>query len=250
MRPGEKEARMRRVQARQAGIDEWLTGAEVIQADDEALLLEVHGGEMLLVVPAGTSADTATDQARLLRGTLHLENERVLTIEVRAHTAGAHYTDAPMALQEGRTGMPTADSGGLAGSRRAVDRPGTSETKAATAADIMTREVLTTRPEVAVRELAKRLAYHRISGMPVVDEHGAVIGVVSEADLISKRGSTVADIMTSPVIGVDEETPAVEVAALLTTERIKRVPVLRDGRLIGLIGRSNVVSWAASQGLG
>jgi CBS domain-containing protein len=116
-----------------------------------------------------------------------------------------------------------------------------------TAAEIMTREVLTTRPEVPVKELAKRLSYHRISGMPVVDADGVVLGVVSEADLISKRGATVADIMTAPVISVTEEMPAVEVAALLTQERIKRVPVLRDGRLVGLIGRSNVVSWAAGQ---
>jgi CBS domain-containing protein len=101
---------------------------------------------------------------------------------------------------------------------------------------------------VAVRELAKRLTYHRISGMPVVDDQGLILGVVSEADIISKRGATVADIMTSPVISVTEETPALDVAALLTEERIKRVPVVRDGKLVGLIGRSNVVSWVGSQG--
>jgi CBS domain-containing protein len=221
---------MRRTEAREV-----IAGS---QPGDEALVLEVHGGEVVLIVPAGSDDQDAARRARLVRGRLHLENERVLTFEIRLEATGAHFADAPVALDERRE---TAAIG-----RRAA--PPGRDPAMATAADIMTREVITIRPDVSVKDLAKRLAYHRISGMPVADESGAVLGVVSEADLISKRGATVGEIMTSPVISVSEETPAIEVAMLLTQERIKRVPVLRDGRLVGLIGRSNVVSWVGSQG--
>ena len=210
-----------------------------LRSDDEVLEVEVHGGKVLLVVPAGTDHETAVRQSRLLRGVLHLENERSLTLEIQADTGAGGYADEPLALGPERRGT-TAELR-LGGMRPPAD-------PRATAADIMTRAVLTIRPNVPVKELAKRLAFHRISGMPVVDAEGGVLGIVSEADLISKRGATVGDIMTTPVIGVEETTPAVEVAALLTEERIKRVPVLRQGRLVGLIGRSNVVSWVAGQG--
>jgi CBS domain-containing protein len=228
---------MRRITLQEAGVSPGAPGAEAVQPDDEALVLEVHGGEVVLVIPAGGAAEEAVEQSRLLRGTLRLESERVLTFAITAR-AGSSYADSPMAQAERR------DSG--------ARRPpaGAAEGRLVTAADIMTREVITTRPNVPVKELAKRLTYHRISGMPVVDEQGTILGVVSEADIISKRGATVADIMTTPVISVTEETPAQEVAALLTQERIKRVPVVRDGKLVGLIGRSNVVSWVGSQGQG
>lgn len=216
---------MRRVSPREAGVDD----AATAQSGDEALVFEVHGGEVVLLVPAGVAAEVAVGQARLLRGMLRLESEREVTFEIIARAVGAHYADRPMTAAPERRG----------GTRAGQD---------ATAAEIMTREVLTTRPSVSVRELAKRLTYHRISGMPVVDDQGALLGIVSEADIISKRGTTVAEIMTAPVISVTEQTPALAVAALLTEERIKRVPVVRAGKLVGLIGRSNVVSWVGSRG--
>lgn len=229
---------MRRITLQEAGVSAGAPGAEAVRPDDEALVLEVHGGEVVLIVPAGVAVEAAVEQSRLLRGTLRLESERVLTFAITARVSSASYTDSPMAQAERR------DSG----ARRTP--AGSTEGRTVTAADIMTREVITTLPTVPVKELAKRLTYHRISGMPVVDEQGMILGVVSEADIISKRGATVADIMTTPVISVTEETPAQEVAALLTAERIKRVPVVRDGKLVGLIGRSNVVSWVGSQGQG
>jgi len=224
---------MRRGTLGEAGVSASLAA---LQPEDEALVLEVHGGEVVLVVPAGIAVEAAVGASRVLRGTLRLESERVLTFEIVAG-GGASYADSPMSHAERREG----------GGRRATAGV---EGRVVTASDIMTREVITTRPGVLVKDLAKRLTYHRISGMPVVDDQGVILGVVSEADIISKRGLTVADIMTTPVISVVEETPAQEVAALLTEERIKRVPVVRDGKLVGLIGRSNVVSWVGSQGQG
>ena len=233
---------MRRTNVQEARAAGWIGDDLPVQPEDQALLLEVHGGQIVLIVPPNADETSVTAQARVIRGTINLENERVLSFEVRAGAIGSSFHDEAVRLAErgGATG-PLSGAGGETTSR--AERAG----GGATAADIMTREVITTGPLTPVRELAKRLSYHRISGMPVVDDSGVVVGVVSEADLISKQGRSVRDIMARDVIGVSEDTPALEVAALLTRERIKRVPVLRDGRLVGLIGRSNVVSWVAGE---
>lgn len=112
------------------------------------------------------------------------------------------------------------------------------------ARDIMTRTVYTIRPEATAQEVAQLLADHRISGVPVVDERDNIIGIVTEADIISKvtrEGLTVADLMSREVIAVDEEISASEIAALLTERRIKRVPVVREGKLTGIVSRGDIV---------
>lgn len=112
------------------------------------------------------------------------------------------------------------------------------------ARDIMTRTVYTIRPAATAQEVAQLLADHRISGVPVVDERDNIIGIVTEADIISKvtrEGLTVADLMSREVIAVDEEISASEIAALLTERRIKRVPVVREGKLTGIVSRGDIV---------
>jgi len=113
------------------------------------------------------------------------------------------------------------------------------------AKNIMTRKVITIDPAAAVKDLAKVLSRNRISGVPVVDKKGKVLGVVSEADIIGKKGKQVKSIMTAEVISVTEETPVSEVAALMTGHRIKRVPVLRDNKLVGIISQGDIVSAVA-----
>ncbi len=118
------------------------------------------------------------------------------------------------------------------------------------ARDIMTHKVCTTRPETSVQELAKLLSSKRISGTPVVDEHGQIIGIVTEADIISKvdrEGLCVADIMCRELIAVAEETPVGEIASMLTERRIKRVPVVQNGKLVGIVSRADIVN-AVAQG--
>lgn len=112
------------------------------------------------------------------------------------------------------------------------------------ARDIMTRTVYTIRPEATAQEVAQLLAEHRISGVPVVDERDNIIGIVTEADIISKvtrEGLTVADLMSREVIAVDEEMSASDIACLLTERRIKRVPVVREGKLTGIVSRGDIV---------
>lgn len=118
------------------------------------------------------------------------------------------------------------------------------------ARDIMTRAVYTIRPEASAQEVARLLAEKRISGVPVVDEGNNIIGMVTEADIISKvtsEGLTVDDIMSREVIAVDEEVSVNEIAELLTERRIKRVPVVSEGKLVGIVSRADIVI-AVAQG--
>src|SRR6266851_3854269 len=105
------------------------------------------------------------------------------------------------------------------------------------ASDIMTRKVCTIHPEASVQEAAQLLSRERISGAPVVNVDGMIIGIVTEADIISKvdrEGLHVADIMSHEIIAVKEETSVNEIALLLTKRRIKRVPVVRNVKPVGI----------------
>ncbi len=118
------------------------------------------------------------------------------------------------------------------------------------ARDIMTRTVATIHPEASAQEAAQLLYQKRISGAPVVDADGNIIGIITEADIISKvnrEGLSVADIMSHEIIAVGEETPVNEIAALLTERKIKRVPVVCEGKLVGIVSRADIVH-AVAQG--
>src|SRR5206468_1371540 len=104
-----------------------------------------------------------------------------------------------------------------------------------TAGEIMTRDVVTAHRDLPTKELAALLAFHNVSGMPILDGAGAMIGIVSEADVLGKRGATVGEIMTPEVVSVAEATPIEQIAALMAQKKIKRVPVARDGALIGMV---------------
>jgi len=143
------------------------------------------------------------------------------------------------------------------------------------AQDVMTTEVLTASPETDIHELAKLLLERRISAVPVVDGQRRVVGIVSEGDLINRpesktrhrgswwlelfsvaedqartylhvHGNRVRDVMTTDVVTIAEDTPLAEVAALLERRRIKRVPVVREGRLVGVVSRANLLQGLAA----
>jgi CBS domain-containing protein len=138
------------------------------------------------------------------------------------------------------------------------------------AADVMTSEVITVDENDSVPSVAKLLAERGISAAPVVDSDNQVIGMVSEGDLlhraetgterrrswwlemmastnqlagdyIKSHSGKVKDVMTRDVISVTDTTPVADIAVLLETNRIKRVPVLRDGKLVGIVSRANLV---------
>jgi len=141
------------------------------------------------------------------------------------------------------------------------------------AMDVMTTDVITVDPDTTVQNLATLLAERGISGAPVVDADGRLMGVISEGDLLHRaeigtarrhrvrrrswwldhfasdlardyvksHGRTVNDIMTRDVVTVTEDTELAEIAALLEAKRIKRVPVMREGKIVGIISRANIV---------
>lgn len=113
------------------------------------------------------------------------------------------------------------------------------------ARDIMTRHVYTTTPDTTVRDAAHVLAERHISGMPVINPAGMIIGMLTEADIISKQGERVEDIMSREIVSVSEETSVGEIAQLLSQKKIKRVPVLTDSRLVGLVSRADIVAAVA-----
>jgi len=111
--------------------------------------------------------------------------------------------------------------------------------------EVMTRNVITFREDSTLEEIALTLSSKRITGAPVVTAEGHVVGIISETDVFSKKGKTARDIMSLRVISVTEDTGIDEAARLLIGERIRRVPVIRGGKMVGLLSRSDVLDFFA-----
>lgn len=109
------------------------------------------------------------------------------------------------------------------------------------AKDIMTKKVITIAPTASLKELARTLTRNRISGAPVADKNGKILGVVSEADLVAKKGKQVKALMSHKVLSVAEDTPVEEIASLMTTHKVNRLLVLRGEKLVGIVSRSDIV---------
>lgn len=109
------------------------------------------------------------------------------------------------------------------------------------AREIMTRNVISIGDDASVEDAARTLARNRISGMPVVNASGLLMGLVTEHDLIAKHGRKVSEIMSRGVITIGPDTDVDQVQHLLTNQRIRRVPVVEDGQVVGIVSRSDLV---------
>lgn len=112
--------------------------------------------------------------------------------------------------------------------------------------DLMTPTAVTVRPATAFKEIARLLQEFDITAMPVVDESGRPVGVVSEADLLRRRAvggtPTAEDLMTSPAVTARPEWSAVRAARVMQRHGVKRLPVVdADGRVIGVLSRSDLI---------
>jgi len=113
-------------------------------------------------------------------------------------------------------------------------------------ADAMTREVVAVPPDASLKEAARLLVERRVSGLPVVDAGGRVVGVVSETDVVACEAGgsrvTVRDAMSAPAITIGPERPLVSAAELMVGESVDRLPVTEaDGRLVGIVTRADLV---------
>ena len=140
------------------------------------------------------------------------------------------------------------------------------------ARDIMTKDVITVKPETTVEELARLLIKHKFSGVPVVDDENNLVGIVTEHDLISQNkrlhiptiirlfdayimlgserleseikkmaGITVGEICVKDVVSITEETTVEEIATIMSERNIHVLPVVRDGAIVGIVGKVDVV---------
>jgi CBS domain-containing protein len=142
-----------------------------------------------------------------------------------------------------------------------------------TARDIMTREVITITDDSTVKELARLLAIHQISGVPVIDDKGGLVGVVTESDLIFQTkklhiptvitildsvfylenpdkmgeemkkmvGAKVKDILTGSPLTVNEDTPLDEIATIMAEKNVHTLPVVNKEILVGVIGKKDII---------
>jgi CBS domain-containing protein len=145
------------------------------------------------------------------------------------------------------------------------------------ASDVMVSNVITVGPDATVPEVADLLLRHRISAVPVVGANGEILGIVSEGDLINRpetqtshgkswwlealasnevlaaeyvksHSRKAADVMTCDVVSAAPDTLVAEVAALLEKNRIKRVPIVENGKIVGIVSRANLLQGLASLG--
>jgi CBS domain-containing protein len=143
------------------------------------------------------------------------------------------------------------------------------------AIDVMTPGAVTIAPDADIGEAIKLLKEHDVSALPVVDDSGTVVGIISEADLVRRteigtdrhrpwwteamtpaaelagdfakaHGRKVHEVMTSDVVSASRETSLGEIASLLERNRIKRLPILQDGKLVGMVSRANLVQALAA----
>jgi CBS domain-containing protein len=147
------------------------------------------------------------------------------------------------------------------------------------ARDVMVSPVITVSPYASVKQVAKTFLERHISAVPVVDEKGKLVGIISEGDLLHRaeagterqhpwwlrafigadtlaaeytkaHARKVTDAMTRKVVTASPETPLHEIAALLEKNSIKRVPIVENGQLVGLVSRANLIQAVASAGKG
>lgn len=149
-----------------------------------------------------------------------------------------------------------------------------------TAKDIMNKDVVTVKPDTSLQELASLLMKNQVSGAPVVDAGGALYGIVTENDLIAQNrrlhiptvvsfldaaiylesskkfaeevrrvsATKVGDICSRKVLTVSEDTTLTDIATIMSEKKVHLLPVLRSGKVVGIVGKRDVVRAVAGQG--
>ncbi len=106
---------------------------------------------------------------------------------------------------------------------------------------LMSSDIVSVTPTTTADELAELLLERQIGGVPVLDAEGALVGMVSGFDVISKPGKSIQEIMSRGVVFVDVDDDVEKIVSLMGLHGIRRVPVCKDGRLVGIISRSDLL---------
>ena len=141
--------------------------------------------------------------------------------------------------------------------------------------EVMTRDVITVGPTTPIHRAAQLMVEHGVSGLPVVDDDGRLVGIISEGDLILRQtrrgerpwwrrffedgeqlvreyrkamGTTVGDVMTRPVVSISPVWGIETAATILQNKGIHRLPVVHDGQLIGIVTRADLIKALATEG--
>ena len=122
------------------------------------------------------------------------------------------------------------------------------------AKDIMTKEVSTVRQDAKITDVIRLLAQKRITGVPVVSDDMRLLGVVTEKDILRTlrydqniKGKSAADLMTSEIISFDENDSLMEVFASLVENDFRRVPILSEGILVGIVSRRDIIEFFSAK---
>ena len=123
------------------------------------------------------------------------------------------------------------------------------------AKDIMKTNVLAVTMDTDIYRAIRTMVENNVTGLPVIDEDRALVGIVTEKDVlkllyeIEDHPGRVADFMTTPVVAYDQDDDVAAVADGLAAHHFRRVPILRDGRLVGIISRKDIVKRIQEQWL-
>lgn len=115
------------------------------------------------------------------------------------------------------------------------------------ASDMMTTDVVSASPAMTITEVMKLILEHSISGLPVLDESGSLVGIISEIDLVNSMLSgnasdtLVGEVMSTAVTSFSSDANCAEIASCFTSNSIRRVPIVDSGKLVGIVSRRDVM---------
>lgn len=137
---------------------------------------------------------------------------------------------------------------------------GGSDPAVVTVAEVMVANVLVVHSGDSIDTAVRLIVDSRITGLPVVDDQQRILGIIAESDVLGKRGRIVDDVMTRDVITTGHGTTLDSAAEIMLTRRIRRLPVVEDGRLVGMLTRTDLLrhvrqthwtcDWCAATGIG
>lgn len=122
------------------------------------------------------------------------------------------------------------------------------------AKDIMSTKVTTVHEYANVMDVIKLLVEHNVTGLPVVDDSGRLLGMVTEKDILmlllydpNVKGKTVTDLMTTEIIHFDEDENLMKIFETLVQSNFRRVPILSEGRLVGIVSRRDIIKFLSAK---